>query len=84
MKIQVTEHKSNGVLSAVDRAVRVFVDNDLHYGYFVPEHQLFALLSVEQQQDYLRSNTSHLDVSPEVAQKIIDMGITPYAKKTVI
>lgn len=83
MQIKVTEHKSIGALNPIEDVVRVFVDGDFHYGYFVPEHQLFGLLTAEQQQDYLRSDTANLDVPVEVAQKLIDLGQTPFTKRRV-
>lgn len=48
MDIQVTEHKSVGTLNPLNTSVRIFVDRDFQYGYFVPEHQLFDLLTDEQ------------------------------------
>lgn len=83
MKIHITEHKSTGTLRPVSNAVRVFVDNDYHYGYFVPEDKLFALLDAEQQQAYLQGDDVKLDVTPQVAQQVIDLGVTPYTKARV-
>lgn len=81
MKIQVTEHKSVGRLNPVESMVRVFVDNDFSYGYFVPEHALYELLTEEQQVAYLASSDAHLDVPIEVAEKIVEIGHTPFAKR---
>lgn len=83
MNILITEHKSQGQLKAISTAVRVFVNDDLNYGYFVDEHKLFALLTPEQQTSYLQGSDAKLDVTPEVAQQIIDMGSAPYAKVRV-
>lgn len=84
MELYVTEHKSVGTLNPWNTSVRVFIDNDLRYGYFVPEHEMFALLTSEQQQAYLEGNSARLDVSKEVAQALIDMGHTIHAKPKLI
>lgn len=80
MGIQITEHKSMLTINPLNAPVRVFVDRDFHYGYFIPEHRLFELLSDEQKNNYLNDDTPVLDVTAEIAQKIIDMGCTPYSK----
>lgn len=80
MKIEVTENKSRGALAPWDSLVRVFVDRDFSYGYFVRERRLFGLLTEAQQGVYLQGDSVSLDVSVEVAQQIVDMGATPYCK----
>lgn len=82
-KILVTENKSIGSLSNTDYSVRVFVDHDMTYGYWVSEHTLFELLSAEQQKEYLRGADASFYVDTEVANKIIEIGHTPYAKRTL-
>lgn len=84
IQLHFTEHKSVGKLPAVDTLVRVFVDNDYTYGYFVRETALMALLDEDQQKAYLVGAEARLEVSLEVAQEIIDMGLTPYAKPNLI
>jgi len=80
----VTEHKSSGQLRAVVTLVRVFVAGDYQYGYFVDEHQLLALLDQKSKDAYLSAgNEIRLEVAPVVAQCVIDMGVTPYAKRRV-
>lgn len=81
MKLVATEGKSMGVLSPCASCVRVFVDNDYSYGYFVDEHELFELLTPAQQAQYLAASTATLEVEPGVAQQIIDMGKTIYTNK---
>lgn len=83
MEIHITEHKSKGALKVPDYAVRVFVDRDYGYGYFVSEHALFEMLSAEQQSQYLASDDVKLDVGVDVAQRIIDIGQTPYRKRAL-
>jgi len=84
MEIHITEHKSKGALKLPDYAVRVFVDRDYGYGYFVYEHALFEMLSAEQQAQYLASDDVKLDVAVDVAQRIIDIGQTPYKKRVLL
>lgn len=84
MELLVTEHKSRGTLNAYPgKTVRVFVNGDVHYGYFVEECALFAMLTPEQQATYLERDEAYLDVEPKVAQAIIDIGHTPYGKQKV-
>ena len=83
MKIHITEHKSQGRLNPVQTAVRVFVDNDYSYGYFVDEHKLFDLLTPVQRELYLKEADATFDVDPAVAQQLIDIGVTPYTKRRV-
>lgn len=73
MKITITENKSVGKLAPGSGLVRTFVGDDFHYGYFVPEQKVFALLNKEQQRGYLQDTAARLDVSPEVAQQIIGL-----------
>lgn len=81
MKILCTEGKSVGELKRRGNMVRVFVDNDLNYGYWVEEDALLGLLEVGVQHAYLKSGLEFTtDVSKDVAQKIIDMGLTPFKK----
>lgn len=84
MEIQITENKSVGTLNPLNTSVRVFVGRDYHYGYFVPEHQMFDLLTDDQRHAYLQGSSVLLDVSEEVAQSLIDMGQTPYKKPRVL
>ena len=84
MHIHVTEHKSVGKLRPLNGVVRVFVDRDYHYGYWVPENIVFEALDPQQQSAYLQAQDGiELDVSPEVAQRLIDQGNTPFAKRRV-
>lgn len=84
MKIEITEHKSVNQLRAPSTQVRVFVDSDYHYGYFVDEHFLFGLLTPEQQANYLKGSSAKLEVDAKVAQQIIDEGSTPYGKQKLV
>lgn len=86
MNILITEHKSVGTLAPAElkRTVRVFINFDMDYGYFVPEHLLFQELSPEQQARYLEATDSiEFEVSVPSAQRLIDAGLTPYQKPTL-
>lgn len=84
MEIHVTEHKSRGALKVPDYAVRVFIDRDYGYGYFVSEHALFEMLTDAQQAQYLATDDVKLDVPISVAQRIIAIGQTPYKKPKLL
>jgi len=81
MQIHITEHKSTGSLrpACFDNCVRVFVDRDYHYGYFINEHELFSKLTEQQQAEYLAADSDvKFEVSQVQAQAIIDRGFSPY------
>lgn len=80
MELCITEHKSVDTLNPWNDMVRVFVDGDFNYGYFVRVPRLFELLTAEQQVTYLQGRTAKLDVSIAVAQAVVDMGATPFKK----
>jgi hypothetical protein len=80
MKILCTENKSSGSLNLGDNLVRVFVNGDYGYGYWVPESQLFNLLSEEQKTLYLETSQA-IEVTEEVVNKITEIGLSPYKKK---
>lgn len=62
MEIHITEHKSKGALKVPDYAVRVFVDRDYGYGYFVSEHALFEMLSAKLRIPIVRDRSVQFDV----------------------
>jgi len=85
VKVKCTEGKSVGALRPHGNLVRVFVDEDYHYGYWVEEDRLVALLGVDARRAYLEAGTeATFEVEPAVAQSIIDIGVTPYKKARVI
>lgn len=80
MQIHVTEHKSVGRIRP-GNCVRVFVDRDYHYGYFIDEQELCSKLSQEQRIHYLATDGEVKFEVPEVAaQAIINRGFGPYMK----
>lgn len=82
-KVQVTESKSVGTLNPLNHCVRVFVDNDMRYGYWVPENTVVDQLTSAQLEDYLKSGTFTCLMSKESAQRLIDEGSTIYSKVTL-
>jgi len=78
MKILYAENKNLNPVSG--NLVRVFVDGDYSYGYWVDEIQLFDILTPDQKNDYTKKSQIELDVTNEVAQKIIEIGLSPYKK----
>ncbi len=84
MQIHISENKSVGNLRPVitKNCVRVFVDQDYHYGYFVDEHKLFSMLTESQKAEYLASpNDVKFDVAEKIARDIIDIGVSPFKDK---
>lgn len=79
MEILITEHKGTNPDLFENNTVRVFVNNDTYYGYWVNEKFLYDLLSDAQKREYVQDYCTFC-VSVETAQKIIDNGHTPYAK----
>lgn len=82
MQIHITEYKSTGTLqpALVGNMVRVFIDRDYHYGYFIDEHDLFSRLSEEQQAEYLATDGDvKFDVSEIQVQAIKNRARTYYA-----
>lgn len=80
VKLLVTENKSNGNPTP-NNLVRVFVNGDYNYGYWVDESKLFDLLSEDQRTFYATKESPSLDITKEVANEIIRIGLTPYSKK---
>lgn len=79
-KLYCTENKSCGS-PIPNNLVRVFVNKDYNYGYWVDECRLFDLLTKEQKELYSQKEGSvELDVGEEVAKKVIEIGLTPYKK----
>jgi len=79
----ITEHKSVGTLrtDANARTVRVFINRDYQYGYWVPEGFLFRLLTPAQQEAYLAApDQVTLSVPLSVAEQLQAVGLTPFKK----
>ena len=81
MKILCTENKNLNPIP--NNLVRVFVNGDYSYGYWVDEFQLFDMLTPDQKKYYSKKNSVELDVSDEVGKKIIEIGLNPYKTETL-
>lgn len=85
MRIDVTENKSVSQLNPNNNVVRVFVNCDFLYGYWVPEHLVFSVLTQEQQAQYLESSDGFRgDIPANAVQTLVDAGHTPYEKHKVV
>lgn len=85
MEIQVTENKSNANRMLTPwNMVRVFVDRDFSYGYWVNEHAfLTEILKLDQDglnEYFSASDTYVVEVDVHTAQRVIDVGATPFNK----
>lgn len=79
ISLQVTEHKNREPREST--MVRVFVDDNVDYGLFIVETELFSLLTPEQQAQYRVKDDLQLKVTRAIAEKIIELGTTPYSKQ---
>ena len=82
MKVEVTENKSVDSLDSLNKLVRVFLNRDYKYGYFIREHELFQMLTPEQQISYLQGTSATLEVSGEIAQQIVKRGHSPFKNQS--
>jgi len=87
IEILVTENRSVGHPGWVLRnVVRVFVNRDLSYGYWVPEDALIDLLSENQKIQYFNDSSysgGKFIVPIDTAREIIRIGQTPYNKQVL-
>lgn len=85
--ILVTEGRSPHPEWYARSTVRVFVEGDYNYGYWVPEDKLYEKLDEAQKKQY-REDQSYTGgkykVTKETAQYFIDIGQTPFNKITLI
>jgi hypothetical protein len=83
MQVYVTENKSVGHLQPAFVTVRVFVDRDFGYGYWINERQLLDILSITDPDEYLTEDQYTTDVDAHTAQRIIDCGVSPFRKQVL-
>ena len=87
MELRVTENKSTVHAGINDHnMVRVFVDRDFTYGYWINERTLVEeILTLDEADclEYLNSDTFVLDVDVHTAQRVIDAGATPFTKRVL-
>lgn len=79
MKILCGENKNFNPVPG--NLVRVFVDGDYNYGYWVDEVKLFGMLTPDQKNDYTQKSSVELDVTNEIVKEIIEIGLNPYKTK---
>jgi len=84
--IQVTEHRSSTTKWMHNNIVRIFVNKDWSYGYFVNEELVFSKFDEKQKTSYLKckSDQEQFEIPIEDAQHLIDVGINPYGKQNLI
>jgi hypothetical protein len=83
MQVYVTENKSVGHLQPAFVTVRVFVDRDFGYGYWINERQLLDILGITDPDEYLTEGQYIADVDVHTAQRIINCGVSPYSKRVL-
>lgn len=84
IELLVSENRSFDPVRFYRNRVRVFIDRDYTYGLWVDEDLLFDLLSEAQKKQYLTDRTTqglYFGVTKETAQKIIEIGHSPYLKQ---
>jgi hypothetical protein len=84
IELLVTENRSNDAKWFHNTVVRIFIDRDYSYGFWINEDVLYNLLTPEQQKQYLEDQSysgGQFDVTFEVAQELIDKGNTPFNKQ---
>lgn len=57
--------------------VRCFIDNDFHYGYWVSQSTVETLVG----EQLVAGRTNKFTLTKEQANRIIEVGSTPYSKK---
>lgn len=86
INLQITENRSRDPVRFARNRVRVFLNKDFSYGFWVDEDRLFDLLTLEQRKDYLTVDIKQslvFKVSVEVARKIVDFGYTVESKSRI-
>lgn len=86
MRLHVTENKSVDFFVKFN-TVRVFVDNDYTYGYWISEEKLAAHLGLtdpDKAKAYLAKSEFKTDVSIDIAKKIVEDGATPFEKVKLV
>lgn len=84
VELLVTENRTTNVNRFSSNMVRIFVDRNYDYGYWINEAIVYNAFSPEQQKQYLETDIYHFDIDIETAQKLIDLGMTPYNKQILL
>ncbi len=75
--IHVTENKSTSIPVSQLGMVRVFIDQDYHYGYFVSEKDLWLQLDDNQKEAYMKvSWDAKFQITTAQAEWIKKYGVT--------
>lgn len=80
MELLVTENRNACGKNRSNNTVRVFLQRDYSYGLWINENTLWELLPDEQRERY-ELGDGHLEVSFDVAAKILERGRTPFNKQ---
>mgnify|MGYP007069475430 CR=1 FL=1 len=82
MELLVTEYMNAYGENRNRNTVRVFLQRNYNYGYWIREDVLFNLLTAPQKNSYINNISSgYFDISFEVASEILKLGNTPYTKQ---
>lgn len=83
MELLVTEYRNACGENRHRNTVRVFLQKDYTYGYWIAEDILFNLLTDEQKKQYIGKDyqSGVFDVSFDTAKDILEKGETPYNKQ---
>lgn len=84
VELYVTENKSPS-LEQVNQhnVVRIFVNRDFTYGYFVSETLVLESIGKEHHDAYFADDDFRIEIYRDVANKLIEAGSTPYTKRFV-
>ena len=88
MELRVTENKSTVDVGLTSyNMVRVFVDRDFSYGYWINEvaltKEILNLNDRELAEYFDAGDTYYVDVDVHTAQRVIDRGATPFTKRVL-
>jgi hypothetical protein len=83
IKLYVTEGKNHDPVKFYMNSVRIFLNEDYGYGFWVDEDVLFDLLDTEQKRVYLSGNSEEArrySVTKVTAGWLVSKGRSPYNK----
>lgn len=87
IKLYVTEGKNHDPVKFYLNSVRVFLNEDYEYGFWVDEGVLFDLLDIEQKRIYLSGNSENsrrYSVAKVTARELVLKGVSPYSKTNLL
>lgn len=88
MEVRVSENKSDANCMLTPwNMVRVFVDRDFAYGYWINEvaltKEILKLDDAGMAEYFNAGDTYTADVDVDTAQRVIDLGATPFTKRVL-